>query len=150
MLRGMTRMLVGTVVLALSAWIGALVWQQAPALSFQWFGKSVGLINTGLPIFAFVASFIFIRKIAKAVANPFAKSTTDEIAGPPSTIRLVFRLMLAPHPGCTHLPDRRHIHPPHRLDRRSQGLRGEVPRQGKRQSRQLQPEPQIVDRSDPA
>jgi hypothetical protein len=95
MLRGMTRMIVGTVVLALSAWIGFLVWQKAPTLSVEWFGKSVGLVTTGLPITTFLTSFILLRKIAKAAARPFGKTTDDgEKSGSP-IIRLAFRLLLA-------------------------------------------------------
>ncbi len=99
MLRGLTRMIVGTVVLALSAWIGFAVWQVAPTLSVEWFGKSLGLITTGLPILVFLSSFFFIRKIAKAVASPFGKSSTDELAGPPSILRLSFRVMCALFPA---------------------------------------------------
>jgi hypothetical protein len=95
MLRGMTRMIVGTVVLALSAWIGFLVWQKAPTLSVEWFGKSVGLVTTGLPISTFLISFWIIRKIAKAVARPFGK-TPDTGSGHSSpVIKLAVRLLLA-------------------------------------------------------
>ena len=94
MLRGMTRMIVGTVVLALSAWIGFEVWQKAPTLSVEWFGKSVGLITTGLPIATFLTSFFLIRKIAKAIARPFGKSPEEGKSSSP-IIRLAFRLLLA-------------------------------------------------------
>jgi hypothetical protein len=94
MLRGMTRMIVGTVVLALSAWIGFEVWQNAPTLSVEWFGKSIGLVTTGLPIASFLTSFFLIRKIAKAIARPFGKSTDEQKPSSPIT-RLAFRLLLA-------------------------------------------------------
>jgi hypothetical protein len=95
MLRGMTRMLVGTVVLALSAWVGFAVWQKAPALSFEWFGKPIGLITTGVPIAAFLGSFFLMRKIAKAVASPFGDDQVDEKKSGSSVIRLATRLLLA-------------------------------------------------------
>jgi hypothetical protein len=94
MLRGMTRMMIGSVVLALSAWIGFLVWQKAPATSVEWFGKSVGLITTGLPIAAFLTSFALIRKIAKMAAKPFGDDRNKE-DNSPSIIRTAFRLLLA-------------------------------------------------------
>lgn len=94
MLRGMTRMMVGSVVLILSAWTGFLVWQNAPALSVDWFGKSVGLITNGLPIAAFLVSFILIRKIANAVARPFGNDRKKEDDSP-STIRTAFLLLVA-------------------------------------------------------
>ena len=95
MLRGMTRMIVGTVVLALSTWIGFLVWQKAPTLSVEWFGKSIGLITTGFPIAAFLASFLLIRKIAKVVASPFGKPPEEEKKGSSPVVKIAFRLLLA-------------------------------------------------------
>ena len=94
MLRGMARMLIGTAVLALSAWIGFLVWQQAPVLSVEWFGKSMGIITTGLPIAAFLCSFILIRKIGKMITKPFGENRDSE-GHPPSLTRIAFRLLLA-------------------------------------------------------
>lgn len=95
MLRGMTRMIIGTVVLALSAWIGFLVWQEAPTLSLGWFGKSIGVVTTGIPIAAFLVSFILIRFVAKTVARPFGKPSDEEKPGGSPVIRLAFRLLLA-------------------------------------------------------
>jgi hypothetical protein len=93
-LRGMTRMIIGSVVLALSAWLGFLVWQKAPTVSVEWFGKSVGIITTGLPLAVFLISFIVIRKIAKAVVKPFGDKQNDAKKSP-SIIRTAFRLLLA-------------------------------------------------------
>lgn len=95
MLRGMTRMIVGTAVLAISAWIGFAVWQKAPAVSYDWFGKSVGLVTTGLPLAAFLAAFYVIRKLAKAVASPFGKKQEVEPKQGSPVIKLAVRLMLA-------------------------------------------------------
>jgi hypothetical protein len=95
MLRGMTRMIVGTVVLAISAWVAFLVWQATPALSVQWFGKSIGFITTGFPIATFLISFFLIRKIIKAIASPFGKPPEEENNSSSSIIRLAFRLLLA-------------------------------------------------------
>ena len=93
LLRGMTRMVVGTLVLGLSAWIGFLAWQQAPSLSVEWTGKSLPWFTTGLPVAAFLVAFFVIRKIAKVIARPFGKSTDQE--KPRSIIRIAFRLVLA-------------------------------------------------------
>ena len=95
MLRGMTRMIVGTIVLALSTWLGFMVWQKAPTLSFEWFGRSIGLITTGLPIVTFLVSFFLIRKIAKAVARPFGKPQEAEKKSSSPIIRVALRLLLA-------------------------------------------------------
>ncbi len=88
----MTRMLVGTLVLCLSAWIGFLLWQKAPALSIQWTGKSLPWITNGLPVAAFLVSFIGIRKIGRAVASPFGRKDDDK---PRSAIGTALRLLLA-------------------------------------------------------
>ncbi len=93
LLRGMTRMIVGTVVLSLSAWIGFRVWQQAPTLSIEWTGQSPAWITNGLPAAAFLVSFFILRKIAKAIVRPFGKSPAEE--KPRSIIKLAFLLLLA-------------------------------------------------------
>ena len=93
-LRGMTRMIVGTIVLSISAWIGFQIWQQAPALSIEWTGKSHSWITNGMPFAAFVVSFFLIRKIAKSIARPFGKKEEEEKPRS-SSIRIAFRLLLA-------------------------------------------------------
>ena len=96
MLRGMTRMLVGTVVLALSAWIGFLVWQKAPTLSVEWTGKSIDPIIYGLTIFAFVTSFFLIRKHRQIRRPPLRqRHTTRKTPAVHIIPRLAFRLLLA-------------------------------------------------------
>jgi len=94
MLRGMTRLIVGSLVLALSAWIGFIVWQKAPQLSSEWFGKSDGLTTIALPVAAFLASWILLRKIAKAVIKPFGDDQKAEEKAP-SLIGTGFRLLVA-------------------------------------------------------
>ncbi|MEO5917765.1 MAG: hypothetical protein ABIS50_26270 [Luteolibacter sp.] len=93
MLRGMTRMIIGTVALSLSAWLGFRVWQEAPTLSVDWMGKSVPWITNGLPLVAFLVSFFVIRKIAKSIFSPHRKD--HEPAKPRSIIRTAFLLLLA-------------------------------------------------------
>ncbi|MES2660072.1 MAG: hypothetical protein V4689_15730 [Verrucomicrobiota bacterium] len=93
LLRGMTRMIIGTVVLSLSTWIGFRVWQAAPTLSFEWTGKSSGWITSGLPIATFLISFFVIRKIAKSIFSP--PKTEPEPAKPRSIIGKSFLLLLA-------------------------------------------------------
>lgn len=71
MLRGISRVLIGTAILAVSAWLGFLTWQAAPGLSIEWFGKSVGLITTGMPIAVFVITYIAIRLVLRWITSPF-------------------------------------------------------------------------------
>jgi hypothetical protein len=92
-LRGMTRMIIGTLILGLSAWAGFLVWQLAPGLAVDWTGKSTPWITTGLPAAAFVTAFFVLRKISQLLTSPFGGP------GPPrpprSAFGLTFRLLLA-------------------------------------------------------
>ncbi|MCP5546009.1 MAG: hypothetical protein H7A50_01410 [Akkermansiaceae bacterium] len=77
-LRGMTRVLVGTIVLAVSAWIAFRVWQAAPAWSLDWFGRSVTAFTTGLPVAAFLVSWFLIRKLVSTLVRPFGKKEEPE------------------------------------------------------------------------
>ena len=74
LLRGMTRMVIGTAILGLSAWIGFRVWQQAPSLVSDWIGKSPEWVTTAVPIIAFLITFFLLRKIVKIITKPFGKS----------------------------------------------------------------------------
>jgi hypothetical protein len=93
MLRGMTRMLMGTLVLAASAWIGFRVWQQAPSLSIEWFGKPLDFVIISLPVAAFFASFYLIRKLAKFVLQPFGRPAGEPL--PRSSNGMALRLLFA-------------------------------------------------------
>lgn len=77
LLRGVTRMLVGVLVLCGSAWAGFRVWQVAPSLAIDWTGKPVAWISTGLPVIAFIASFLILRGITRFIARPFGKSDEE-------------------------------------------------------------------------
>lgn len=94
LLRGITRMLVGTVVLGLSAWITYQVWQIAPSLAVKWTGNAENWLTTGLPVGAFLVSFFGIRKIVNAIVRPFGNSSSS---GPRTfsyiAIRLIFALL---------------------------------------------------------
>ena len=93
LLRGMTRMIIGTIVLSLSAWIGFRFWQTAPTLSVEWTGKSAAWITNGLPVAAFLISFFVIRKIAKSIFSPSKQES--EQPKPRSIIKTSFLLLLA-------------------------------------------------------
>jgi hypothetical protein len=94
LLRGMTRMVVATLVLGFSIWIGFRVWQIAPAVSVDWTGKSVPWLTTGLPLAAFVITFAVIRKVAAFFVRPFGHSAGGNDK-PRSMIGTAFRLLLA-------------------------------------------------------
>ena len=93
LLRGITRMIIGTAVLGLSVWIAFRVWQIAPSLSMDWTGKSLVWITNGLPVAALLVSFFVIRLIANAVIRPFYKPQGTSIPG--TLASTIFRLVLA-------------------------------------------------------
>jgi uncharacterized membrane protein required for colicin V production len=95
LLRGITRMIIGTAVLGVSVWIAFRVWQIAPSLSIEWTGKSPAWITNGLPVAALLVSFFVIRLVVNAVIRPFHKPQGNSI---PRTLagtvsRLVFALV---------------------------------------------------------
>ena len=99
MLRGISRILIGTVVLALSAWLAFLAWQAAPALSVEWTGHSLAAITIGLPLAVFFAAFIVIRRILTMLARPFGSPDKADAGTSFSPawlgVRLLFSLLPA-------------------------------------------------------
>jgi len=93
LIRGMTRMLIGTLVLCASGWLGFLTWQHAPAQSIAWAGKIIAPITIGLPVAVFILSFIAMRFLAKCLVRPFGKAEIDKLPTP--FITRVLRLPLA-------------------------------------------------------
>ncbi len=91
-IRGIARTIVNAACLTLSAWVGFRVWQQAPALAIDWLGKPSEVIATGLPIAAFLATFIVLRRIIRFFRAPVSKSSEE--AAPRSSSQLVFRLLI--------------------------------------------------------
>jgi hypothetical protein len=92
-LRGLTRMIVGTVILAASAYIAFQAWQMAPVLSVNWLGKSLPWFINGLPIAAFLFSFMLIRLVVKGLASPFKGGSGE--ARPPTLAGTVFHFIAA-------------------------------------------------------
>lgn len=95
MLRGLARMLVGTVVLAISAWIGFVTWRAAPAWSLQYQGTADAWLTTALPIAAFLLSLFLLRWIAKSLVRPFGTDPDSQETSSSPVLRLATRLLLA-------------------------------------------------------
>lgn len=91
LIRGLARTLVNASLIAVSAWVGFRLWQQAPLLAIEWFGKPSETIATGLPLVAFLATFIVLRKIIGFFRSPIPRPA-EEVA--PRTLgQLLFRLV---------------------------------------------------------
>jgi hypothetical protein len=78
LLRGIARMVLGTMVLGASVWLAFWVWQQAPGWSNQVLGKPAGYITTGLPIVTFVVAMGLLRGLVKFIVSPFVRSGGGE------------------------------------------------------------------------
>ncbi len=72
-LRGVTRVLIGTAVFTVSIALGFFTWKEAPALSVDWLGKSVPAFTNGLPLAVFVITFVAIRVALRWIASPFGE-----------------------------------------------------------------------------
>lgn len=99
MLRGLTRMVVGTLALALSAWAAFLMWQTSPSLALALFGRSFPAVTVGLPLVTFIAALLVIRRILKFVSNPFGRDGDDEGGSGRSSLRMPFRLLASVIPA---------------------------------------------------
>jgi hypothetical protein len=93
LLRGMTRMVINTLIFGLSAWVAFRVWQWVPSLAFDWVGKSTGWITNGCAVLAFIVTYFVIRKIIKILTLPFGGSETT--GAPKSCLAKVFLLLFA-------------------------------------------------------
>lgn len=92
LIRGIARTIVNTACLTLSAWVGFRVWQQAPSLAIDWFGKPSELVATGLPVAAFLGAYLVLRKIVGFFRAPLPRPAEEVV--PRSGGQLVFRLLI--------------------------------------------------------
>jgi len=90
--RGMMRMMVGTVVIAVSAWLGFRAWQLAPALSIEWTGNLSAIVIYGLPVAVFLFAFILLRLVLQTLTRPFAERSDEYREDRFNPRRMLFRL----------------------------------------------------------
>lgn len=92
LIRGLLKTISNLSLIALSVWLGFLTWQKAPALAFQWTGQTSPFITTGLPILAFLLSFILIRKIIRFFFTPIITQPEEHEDNPPPSRSLTGKL----------------------------------------------------------
>ncbi|MCX6879214.1 MAG: hypothetical protein NTW21_36230 [Verrucomicrobia bacterium] len=92
LLRGIGRLLLGTLVLSASVWLAFYVWQHTPAWSVLWLVKPNRIITTGLPVLTFVVAMVFIRKLLRFIASPLVKPSD---AAPTAFTNVPMRLCFA-------------------------------------------------------
>ncbi|MES2476021.1 MAG: hypothetical protein V4640_09585 [Verrucomicrobiota bacterium] len=93
LLRGATRLLVGTVVLAASLWAGFEVWQSAPSLLHGWNIKPQPWLINALVGATFLLTFFLLRKITRTIANPLRKEGSGSRTVLGTGLRLVLSLI---------------------------------------------------------
>jgi hypothetical protein len=89
-LRGLTRMLVGTLVFGVSAFLAFLTWQHLPDFISGLTGKARLWASFGPPILVFLTAFFLIGKILKNVSSPFGKN--DDGSASKSWTKTILRL----------------------------------------------------------
>jgi uncharacterized membrane protein required for colicin V production len=91
LMRGLTRIFIGSLVIAASAWVGFWAWQNAPAIGIRFVGKPLPWLSIAWPAIACLLSFVVLRKLVNFIVRPFGKSTETQ----KSPIRRAFGLLFA-------------------------------------------------------
>jgi len=87
LIRGLLRTIINLSILATSSWVGFQAWQNAPTLAFQWTQQTSPFITTGLPVLAFLLSFLLLRKILRFFFAPIATQPEEhDEPDPPRSI----------------------------------------------------------------
>lgn len=92
--RGMLRMMIGTLVIAASAWLGFRAWQLAPEFSLKWTEGLSPFIIYGLPLIVFILAFLLLRLILQTITRPFAERSDAHREDRFDIRRMAFRLPL--------------------------------------------------------
>ncbi|BCX49615.1 hypothetical protein HAHE_35230 [Haloferula helveola] len=77
MLRGLLRILWGTIFLCASGFAAFFSWQHAPALGRQFLGKESALLSAALPLVVFLLTFFLLRYLARSVVRPLGEPNPD-------------------------------------------------------------------------
>lgn len=95
LLRGIWRMLLGTLVLAASVGLAFYTWQHAAEWSLAVWGKPAEFISIGLPVIVFLVAMVVLRKVIQFVASPFTGAGKAPQRFTNLPMRLVFALIPA-------------------------------------------------------
>ncbi|NJM37460.1 MAG: CvpA family protein [Akkermansiaceae bacterium] len=78
LLRGLTKMLIGTIAFSASAWLAFLVWQRSPEFVDHLTGNTRLWATIGPAILVFFVAFFLIGKIINFVCKPFGKNSDEK------------------------------------------------------------------------
>jgi hypothetical protein len=95
LMRGLTRIFIGSLVIAASAWVGFWGWQTAPAIGIHYAGKPLLWLSVGWPLLSGLLTFVVLRMLVNFVVHPFGKSSDV----PKSPINRAFGLLFAVVPA---------------------------------------------------
>ncbi len=77
-LRGVTRVILGTLVLMVSAFAAFQIWQLVPLLSANWEHRPQAWLTLGLPVVGFFGAFFILSYVVKWLARPFGGSSGEK------------------------------------------------------------------------
>jgi hypothetical protein len=95
LMRGLTRIFIGSLVIAASAWVGFWAWQNAPAIGIRFVGKPLPWLSIAWPAISGLLSFVVLRMLVNFIVRPFGKSTET----PKSPVRRALDLLFAVVPA---------------------------------------------------
>jgi hypothetical protein len=98
LLRGIVKILLGSLLLGASAWVGFRLWQISPDLVKACCGIHLQWLATVLPIAAFLVTFLIGRLLVKLLSSPFR--TSDEDRPPLTLTRLLGAALFTLIPTC--------------------------------------------------
>lgn len=95
LMRGLTRIFIGSLVIAASAWVGFWAWQTAPAIGIHYAGKPLPWLSIGWPAVSGLLTFVVLRMLVNFVVRPFGKASDT----PKSPVKRAFSLLFAVVPA---------------------------------------------------
>ena len=95
LMRGLTRIFIGSLVIAASAWVGFWAWQTAPAIGVHYTGTPQPWLSIGWPLVAGLLTFVVLRMLVNFVVRPFGNSADHPKTPIQRAIGLLFAIVPA-------------------------------------------------------
>lgn len=96
MLRGLIRILWGSIVIATAGLAAFFTWQYVPTIQQEWIGKDISWLPYALPCVAFIFVAITLRFIARKVLYPNGEPVQDNYQKPKASLfRWIWTMMFS-------------------------------------------------------